>query len=380
MPKKRRIYASSLNNVAICPKFDWEDTGDNPYAERGTAIHEALETQNPSKLPTDDLIPYEYGLSLLENMWKDHFDSPPLEYHEQAFKLPGIGNCKIDYNAQGRSRVLVTDWKTGVTAHHAETDLQGKAYALAVFQRFEDSHSYGDMEDFEGLQEVVICFADLDIKRTSEHTFHRSEVAQLHEDVYSVYYAALTAKAGKPCELCGKCAHKTSCKESAENVRTALVTVDAPAVPDMDQVRNWTPDQQGEFLDRMKQVEKVLKKVKEELRATASPSNLPTGYFMHETKGNRQIMDVWHTVEILREMELPEPVIDSCLKLSLGDLEKAYVEKMRFEIEENIGKLPRGAIAQARKEFYTALDERGLLSRSPSVSYLKKSPTKKQLN
>jgi len=130
----------------------------------------------------------------------------------------------------------------------------------------------------------------------------------------------------------------------------------------------------------MKQVEKVLKKVKEELRATASPSNLPTGYFMHETKGNRQIMDVWHTVEILREMELPEPVIDSCLKLSLGDLEKAYVEKKRYEIEENIGKLPRGAIAQARKEFYTALDERGLISRSSSVTYLKKSPTKKQLN
>jgi hypothetical protein len=265
--------------------------------------------------------------------------------------------------------VLVIDWKSGVTPHYADSDLQGKTYALAVFRYL------------KGIDEVVICFADLDIKRTSEATFTRSQVPQLHEDVYSVYYAALAEDAiATPCDLCSKCEHNTTCKAAAENTKSALVTVDAPGLPDLAQVRSWNPDQQGEFLDRLGMVEKILKAVKAEIRGNATESSTPTGYAMAEKRGSRQIQDVRKAVEVFQEMELPEAVIDSCLKLSLGDLEKAYVEKKRFEVEEQLGKLPRGFIGQSREEFYTALEERGLISRCSSVSYLKKSSRKKQLN
>ena len=368
MPK-RRIYASSLNNVAQCPCFDWKQNDDTQYADRGTAIHEAEENQDHKKLDTFDIIPYEFGLKVLGEKRVDHFGQIlPLEAHEQAFWLPGIGNCKIDYRAWSVKKSLVIDWKTGVTPHYADSDLQGKAYALAIFQHCPE------------VDEVAICFADLDIRRTSEATFLRSQVPQLHEDVYSVYYAALSEDAvATPCELCAKCEHVTACLNAAENAKNALTTVNAPALPDLAQVRQWNPDQQGEFLDRLNMVDKVLKAVKAEIRGNSVEGNTPTGYAMTERQGSRQIQDVRQAVDVFLEMGLPEPVVDSSLKLSLGDLEKAYVEKKRFEVEEQLGKLPRGFIGQAKEEFYDALEERGLISRGSSVTYLKKSSRKKQL-
>jgi len=366
----RRIYASSLNNVSICPCFDWKKDGDTKYTDRGEQIHEASEIQDHKNLEVFDIVPYEYSLKVEEEKRYEHFgETLPLEAREQAFWLPGIGNCKIDYRAWSVKKSLVVDWKTGVTPHYADSDLQGKTYALAIFQHCPE------------VDEVVICFADLDIKRTSEATFLRSQVPQLHEDVYSVYYAALAPDAvATPCDLCSKCEHAVPCKEAAKAAKNVLITVDAPAIPDLEQVRQWNPDQQGEFLDRLGVAEKILKAVKAEIRTTATPRSKPTGYAMFETKGNRQVRDIWRTVEILQEMELPEPVIDSCLKLSLGDLEKAYVEKKRFEVEEQLGKLPRGFIGQAKEEFYSSLEERGLISQGSSVTYLKKSSRKKLLN
>jgi ATP-dependent exoDNAse (exonuclease V) beta subunit len=147
----RRIYASSLNNVAQCPCFDWKQNDDTTYADRGTSIHEAEETQDHKKLDTFDIIPYEFGLKVLEEKRAEHFEYlNPVERHEEAFRLPGIGRCKIDYNARHGEKVLVIDWKTGVTPHYADSDLQGKAYALAIFQHCPE------------VDEVVICFADLD--------------------------------------------------------------------------------------------------------------------------------------------------------------------------------------------------------------------------
>jgi hypothetical protein len=198
--------------------------------------------------------------------------------------------------------------------------------------------------------------------------------------VYSVYYAALSEDAvATPCELCAKCEHVTACLNAAENAKNALTTVNAPALPDLAQVRQWNPDQQGEFLDRLNMVDKVLKAVKAEIRGNSVEGNTPTGYAMTERQGSRQIQDVRQAVDVFLEMGLPEPVVDSSLKLSLGDLEKAYVEKKRFEVEEQLGKLPRGFIGQAKEEFYDALEARGLISRGSGVTYLKKSSRKKLL-
>jgi hypothetical protein len=369
MPKKRRIYASSLNNVAKCPSFDWKESADSKYAARGTAIHEALEHMDPGNLPTEDIKTYDYGLKVKDTYLQEFVDANAncRELVEAGYKLPGIGTCKIDYLLLFMEHATVIDWKTGSTPHYAETDLQGKAYALVLFITFPK------------LWEARVVFADLDLERYSEHTFKRDDFQELHTDVYSAYYAAVQdSPEKKPCDICSRCEHSTSCPALSSKSSQALTHVSAPELPDLAQVQNWTPDQKGEFLDRLKQVKDFLGSVESEIRSTATAENCPTGYAMAERQGNRQIQDVRHAVDVFQEMGIPDPVITRTLKISLGEIQKAYTEKRRAEVEECLGKLPRGFIKATEQEFYETLDSRGLISRAPGITYMKKQSAKQR--
>jgi len=357
----RRVYASSLENARKCPAFTWQE-GDSTAAERGTNIHKALETFTTENLVTEDIAPYEYGVSVYEDLVSMEPDKVEAEV---AFPLPRIGNCKMDVFATftDTRTIVVIDWKTGRTFHDAVTDLQGKAYALVLFTKL------------PGIDRVIMTFSHLDLQSDSTWTFLRSDLEDLEAEVYSAYYAAVRMEPEeKPGDLCGFCAKKLTCRARTNEVNTALVASKVD-LPDITTVADWTPELRGDFLDRLGKAEKFLDQLKKTIRGDALLPTpvVPAGYEVDAKRGSRKVNDAFFAAETLREVGIPEPIITANTTMSLGNLEKAYVDAKRREIEASLGSLPRGFVKATTEEFYEMLRDRGLISREADVQYLKKS-------
>ena len=178
--------------------------------------------------------------------------------------------------------------------------------------------------------------------------------------------------------MCCRCEKKVTCATRTAQISEALVVAQEPnELPDITRVSDWTPDQRGEFLDKMSEAEKFLKQLKAKVRQFAvsgdSEAVMPTGYEIGEKKGNRTVTDVMYCVSRLRELGVPDVAIQENLSISLGKMETAYMSVKRAEAEEQFGSLPRGFVGQTKAEFYELLEEAGLLSRKEGSSYLKKS-------
>jgi len=218
----------------------------------------------------------------------------------------------------------------------------------------------------------------LDQEHQSTATFHRGDVLAIEAAVYAAYYGAACKNPKEiPGDLCQRCEHKVTCKTRSAQISKALMVAQEPNnLPDITRVADWTPDQRGEFLDKMSEAEKFLKQLKANIRqfaVTDDEAAIPTGYEIGEKKGNRIVTDVLHCVTRLRELGVPDVAVQENLSISLGKMETAYMSVKRAEAEEQFGSLPRGFVGQTKDEFYELLEEAGLLSRKEGSNYLKKS-------
>lgn len=171
--KPTRLYPSALPYLELCPGFTNRD-GENPRAERGSRLHELVETDNADGARTEyeEALVDFCGAARLELIMD--FDLAGVggerESHEERkikphsrLKLP-ISSCKVDYHTVDHKsqRILVVDYKFTMSGHNAREDVQGWTYALVLA-----THYFPSAPSVP----VTVAFIDAEKRSTSVETF-----------------------------------------------------------------------------------------------------------------------------------------------------------------------------------------------------------------
>lgn len=213
MKNDKYLSPSHLKNAELCPSYQPSEF--NPEAAaQGTKCHLVM-SQSHSLWRTGK-VPERWRLSEEEAEWCQACRNYTLENWPLAgaivlrekkytvLPIKNLGRGIIDrlHLYKALRRIVLIDWKFGGTAvDDAEDNLQGQAYALAVFRHY-------DWAD-----EVVVCFVAPRLGTVSQHVFKRETAPKIEDRILRVIAERSSenpifrAEPGN----CRYCASKASC-------------------------------------------------------------------------------------------------------------------------------------------------------------------------
>ena len=224
---------SSLKNKEICPH--WKNRpGSSAAADEGTRMHEAAETGNLDVLNPEQCAQVESCID--EVARRQSTIKNCTRHNELRLKIAGLTFGTADVVLIGTNTADLIDYKMGrVLVDPAETNLQGVAYALGVFETFP-------------VDSVTVIFLQPRCDSISEHTFYRGqdydrmlarvvEVIRQAEDETSPF-----CPHPENCEYCGK---KAECPALTSKALTVAKQYDdALELPDEMHPSNITDPKQ----------------------------------------------------------------------------------------------------------------------------------------
>lgn len=165
--KHAALSPSKLGAIAVCPQFEQDETQPvHPVTLDGTAIHEAIETRNPMRLPENLRGMASLGIQYWDKMRKRGFSK---ELLEPRLNIPWLdyGHADLILVSKDGTQADLVDWKTGYNFQAAaETNIQQAAYRAAVFHAF------------PLVQQVTVHLVYLRLQEVDKMTFHRDTLAQ----------------------------------------------------------------------------------------------------------------------------------------------------------------------------------------------------------
>lgn len=346
---------SKLKNREICPSYDSDDSGEvHELTERGTIMHDALETGDDSKLIEGEhelvRMVREAIRPVVAMAIADHReirvetgDPDVFGYLDRVLILPGnVGH--------------ILDYKMGMNAiPPAILNPQGKAYVLGVFRKFPD------------LQELTITFLQPRISWADSWTWKRSDMPELECYVRTVAdrWRAFHGKAFHPnFDNCLYCANKKDCAElhrRALPLATANKEEDSLLLPtELNPARMSTPEDVRRGLDLCH----IMEKFCEQMRARALQLRQETGmeipgYDYVQSSGKRRITNPTAAFDVARRYNVSIDQFIGCCSVSAPQLvEAASAHAPRGQkkvLEERFQDELRDADAISRDGGYWAL-------------------------
>jgi hypothetical protein len=343
---------SSLKNKEICPH--WQNRpGSSAAADEGTALHEAAETGRLDGLNPEQIAQVQECMISVDQLQ----EAIPgcIRYTELTVDVCGLTFGTADVILLGAHSATLIDYKFGrVPVEDAETNLQGQAYALGVFDLF-------------GVDSVTVVFLQPRCDLRTEHTFTRSADYERMRD----RVAAVIEKAEDP--ESPYCLHPTNCQYCGGKARCPALTAKAMIVAEklperlalpavMDPLQIAEPDQMALALRLAPVLIEWADAVKAQaLEMVRGGEEIP-GYELKHRSGRRVIKELESVWDIVHgEFELPlEGFLPAC-SISVTSLEKAVKS-----VQE------RGQGAKAIRKLNQLLTAEGLCVTDPEITYLAK--------
>lgn len=360
MPTTHHKYSpSKLKNLSICPGYLGSDTT-SEAAEEGTMLHEACETGLIRDLTDEQkhLVSMCRGYaSELEKDAQEVLVESRLEILGGA--LFGTADIAIRTDAE---TAHVVDYKFGrISVEPAETNKQGKAYALGVFDLW------------PAVQWVTVHFLQPRRDEISTHTFNRSaDYAAMTNELESIIllaeqHAACADHYNPQHGNCLWCGRKAECPRVAE-LTAALVakthnTLELPA-----QLMPSLMD--NEQLTRALDIGSIIKDhifkwvdmVKAEALRRTHEGIQVGDYVIERRAGKRKIVDALTAGEILAQhFGFTKQDMAEVVSIGITDVEKLVASKA----EKRKG-------AAAKEHLNELLDKAGLIVSGESYEYIKK--------
>ncbi len=378
---------SGLQSSDACPHFKNRNTN-SAASLAGTLQHKAAETRDLSILEEPEQIDAVKRCLAIEDATTEQLRQAGAIsiriFREQYIavcrdeavvdvegrKWPGITggypDTPIVATFEGGAQLaVILDWKFGkVLVTPTKDNLQGKSYALAVFQLFPD------------VQEVKVMFyhphVELDDHKPEySHTFARADMERMELDIRLVL--ALKHKARregwgssvkpKPCaNLCLYCQHL----DTAEC--PAVVTLALQVHAKHERLELPAEVRPAYLTDpvsakRMYQVSKTLEALAKAARKRITDMVLTEGFEIEgmrvTTKSDREISSIVAAREAALEAGITEDQFTECLSLTLGSLEKIVKSKA-----------PRGKGAEAIRQLGDILESHGAIQKGKPYSFL----------
>ncbi len=350
---------SKLKLLAQCPGYTGDDEP-SEAAEEGTRLHAAAETGDMAGLTDEQRGFVQMCLDYVAETTGD-CQAILREYH---LKTLGGGEKgtegTADVIAVNGAHAHVIDYKFGrVGVDPAETNLQGYAYALGVFDEFE-------------AESVTVHFLLPRRDEVSRAVFTRDEYPRMAIAVGSVLNLCHNFEAmGRPvsmlapspagCKWCGnrgECpALAAPCTDLATRANGSL-TMPAETNPGL-----MTAPQLAQALDVGGILDAWVKRWNDSVKAEAArriKGGVAVGtYGIKRRAGLREISDAVAASRILAEFGLTAEDMGAVMRVRLGDAEKAVAARAG-----------RGNGKKAVEALSDALEAAGLLTRKPDQEFV----------
>lgn len=260
---------SRLAQLENC--LDWESAGDSDAAGYGTMIHKLI-----TDIAQDNAVEADMGDVLLANravQWMRSLGNMPWN-HEKFY--PGVvpqtgGTIDAWAHDEVSDALVIIDWKGSLPP---PTSMQGRAYALNLWQAFEDAgKKVGSV--------FVYYYNYMDGGHVTAQFFDRANLKSDIEALLRRHGGQMgqrrAAHAG-----CAYCKHNANCQVAMTDTETALsVTPDTALMPITDLL-----DFHVRLKAVMKRAEALESAAKERLMAAAKAGELP-GYTVKSKRGNK---------------------------------------------------------------------------------------------
>lgn len=351
---------SQLKMFEICPGY-LPRGGTNVFAERGTRIHEALESGDITVLQDaeEQAIAtkcFDYVQQIIAQ--KAQTASLVATHNEIKFDIDlngelTFGTCDLALIWSDDTATMI-DYKTGFGAvEDAEVNCQAWAYTIGGFQKFPHLKSI----DFFFLLPVrdEVTFA----------TFERDRLPEMQLRLQTIIRRAKAGEIFNPQPgVCDYCSRQAGCPKLAEK---ALLVADrytqgfklpkgGGSLEDMND-----PASLSLLLKLAPIMESWAEGVKKQAleRALNDGWEIP-GFRLTERKTPRSITSVLGAYEAVKDTVSITDFLAACTKVSVPDLEKNFAESV-----------PRGKKGQAKQDLVDRLTDAGVLKQDGSIHVLK---------
>lgn len=343
---------SSLKNKEICPH--WQNRpGSSAAADEGTLMHEAAETGIFDELTDEQRAQV---LDCIEEVFRRQAEIKDCwRYNELRLDIAGLTYGTADVVLVGKSTATLIDYKMGrVPVDPAETNLQGWAYALGVFDAFD-------------VMAVTVVFLQPRCDIISEFTFYRDpDYDRMKARVAAVICSAedLLSPHNPHPENCEYCGRKAECPAlAAKALAVATKYSDELQLPEEMHPSNITDPKQMALALKLAPVlvDWAQSVRKHALDMVQGGQEIP-GYGLRYRSGQRTIKDlplVWDTIHQEFGVQLHE-FLPAC-SISVTALEKAVKDRQE-----------RGKGAAAIRRLNQLLTAEGLCTTGDEVCYLAK--------
>lgn len=348
-----RYSPSSLTYREICPNWENDDdpNKDNSAADRGTSIHECIETEDLTRLQGEDYLVAEMCLSYTAGLTKPG----TLVMKEIRLKvLDQYGT--VDWVGINGTHADVVDYKTGRrSVPDAEINAQLWAYMLGVWDKFPK------VETIEG--HMLLPRRD----EVSRHVFSRgADYARVKLRIETIIERAKAKEVfnatPKGCEFCGR---KGTCPALASVAlhvaATEKLTENSEGTAESLGLDPQKPETIAKLLTVSGIMEKWAVKVREEaLRLSVYEGVEIPGYEQAQRKAARTITSALGAWEVLKDKMSAEDFIAAASRMSITDLEKNFAAQAA-----------RGQKGQSKQVLENHLRDAGVLKEEGSITYLR---------
>ena len=269
MPQHDLYSPSRLAQLEKC--LDWESGGDSDAANYGTMMHKLI--ADIAQLNGIEANVADVYLADRAVQWMQSLGD--LRWNHEQF-IPGVvpqtgGSIDAWAHDMVNDTLILIDWKGNLPL---PTSMQGRAYGLNLWQKFEDAGKKIDSV-------FVYYYNYMTGEHTSAQFFNKDHLKSDIEALLRRHGGQMgqrrAAHAG-----CAYCKHNANCQVAMTETETALsVTPDTALMPITDLLEFHT-----KLKAVMKRAEALESAAKERLMAAAKAGELP-GYCVKSKRGNK---------------------------------------------------------------------------------------------
>lgn len=365
-PAHAEFSPSALKYFERCPSYLRRE-GTNEIAERGTRIHEALETGDFSKLQDDDELNVanicrSFVADLVHSKgWKqiDRINELRLDI-DLGDGTSTFGTC--DVFVQSGKQALMVDFKTGWgKIDDAEQNSQAQAYVLGAFQKFPE------------IETIEFYFAIPHRDEVSFATYNRADMGRIALRFNTVIRKAELARDGKLdvkqafnpghglCEYCGR---QSTCPALASTMLELAKRYEGENIqlpPTVDGLQTNDPKVLAELLKLAPIAEAWAASIRKRCIDLAVQEGVDfPGFKRVERRAARKILSAHGAFEQVKDVMPVDEFLKVCDSVSIGKLEEAYASHA-----------PKGKKANSRQILECRLKDAGLLKEEQGFTYLK---------
>ena len=352
-----RVSPSSMKHFEICGF--WKNKNQtNAAADSGTLLHEALETEDFSKLEEHDRGLAQMCLEYANGV-KAGMKNPTIIKETRLQILESFGT--VDLLMLEGSEGHLLDWKTGyLRVDEAESNVQMQAYCLGAWAKFPELDKITVHIPMPRLGSISVAV----YTRTGDYERVKNRISAILEKANNpVEYSAASL------ETCDYCANKANCP-LWHNTSLAIAQKAGLELPEFTGTLTISsPGQMNQMLKYIPILDGMCKSLKEEALRLHLEEGWEYDDFRLTTKStDRSVTSALAAWEALKEHMTPEEFIGAVSRVSVPDLEEVFSSKA-----------PRGKKAAEAARLENILRDQGCLKDQGEIRYLKAIKNKKQL-